>query len=73
MKVLELKEVAFANEIRRDDYLSRYNNRIQNIFLKMFNSPSNAVIKFLSNKSNFIEDLSIILNVPKLIFLREIF
>ena len=73
MKVLELKEVAFANEIRRDDYLSRYNNRIQNIFLKMFNSPSNAVIKFLSNKSNFIEDLSIILKMPKWTFIKALF
>ena len=73
MKVLELKEVAFANEIRRDDYLSRYNNRIQNIFLKMFNSPSNTVIKFLSNKSNFIEDLSIILKMPKWTFIKALF
>ena len=73
MKVLELKEVAFTDEIRRDDYLSRYDNRIQNIFLKMFSSPSNTVIKFLSNKSNFIEDLSVILKMPKWTFIKALF
>ena len=71
--LLEEEEVAFTDEIRRDDYLSRYDNRIQNIFLKMFSSPSNTVIKFLSNKSNFIEDLSVILKMPKWTFIKALF
>jgi lycopene beta-cyclase len=44
-----------------------------NIFFKMFKSSPKTVIKFLSNKSNFFEDLSIILKMPKLTFLRALF
>jgi len=43
------------------------------IFFKMFKSSPKTVIKFLSNKSNFLEDLSIILKMPKLTFLRALF
>ncbi|MDC0518313.1 lycopene cyclase family protein [Candidatus Pelagibacter sp.] len=43
------------------------------IFFKMFMSSPKTVIKFLSNKSNFFEDLSIILKMPKLTFLRALF
>ena len=34
----------------------------------MFKSSSNTIIKFLSNKSNLVEDISIIGKIPKLIF-----
>ncbi len=44
-----------------------------NIFFKMFNSSSNTVIKFLSNKSNILEDFSIILKMPKSIFIKALF
>jgi len=44
-----------------------------NIFFKMFNGSPKTVIKFLSNKSNFLEDLSIILKMPKLIFIKALF
>jgi len=43
------------------------------IFFKMFKSPSKTVIKFLSNKSNFLEDLSIILKMPKWTFIKALF
>ena len=43
------------------------------IFFKMFNSSSNTVIKFLSNKSNILEDFSIILKMPKWIFIKALF
>ena len=39
----------------------------------MFNGSANSVIKFLSNKSNLIEDFSIILKMPKWIFLKALF
>ena len=44
-----------------------------NIFFRMFNNKSNTVIKFLSNKSNLFEDLSIILRMPKWIFIKALF
>ena len=44
-----------------------------NIFFKMFNSSSNTVIKFLSNKSNILEDISIILKMPKWTFIKALF
>ncbi len=42
------------------------------IFYKMFHNSANTVIKFLSNKSNFLEDLKIISKMPKLIFLKAL-
>ena len=44
-----------------------------NIFFKMFKSKSKTVINFLSNKSNIFEDLSIILKMPKWIFIKAVF
>ena len=44
-----------------------------NIFFKMFKSSSKTAIKFLSNKSNFLEDLSIILKMPKWTFIKALF
>ena len=43
------------------------------IFFKMFSSSSNTVIKFLSNKSNILEDFSIILKMPKWTFIKALF
>ena len=43
------------------------------IFFKMFESSPKTAIKFLSNKSNFLEDLSIILRMPKWTFLKALF
>ncbi len=43
------------------------------IFFKMFGCPSETVINFLSNKSNLLEDLSVISKMPKLKFLRQLF
>ena len=42
------------------------------IFYKMFNCSTESVIKFLSNKSNFFEDITIISKMPKFIFLKEL-
>jgi len=44
--------------------------RMPNIFLKMFESSSSTVIKFLSNKSNIVEDIKIIARMPKWIFIK---
>ena len=43
------------------------------IFLNMFKASSKTVIKFLSNKSNLIEDFLIISKMPKFLFLKAIF
>ena len=48
-------------------------NMMPNIFFKMFKSSPKTVIKFLSNKSNFLEDLSIILKMPKWTFVKALF
>ena len=47
--------------------------KMPEIFYKMFNNSSNKIIKFLSNKSNFFDDLSIILKMPKIIFIKSLF
>ena len=43
------------------------------IFFEMFNTSSDSAIKFLSNKSSIFDDLSIILKMPKWIFIKAIF
>ena len=48
-------------------------DKMPKIFFDMFKGSSKTVIKFLSNKSNILEDLSIILKMPKLIFIKELF
>jgi len=54
--------------------LEKYPERMPNIYLKMFKSKTNTVIKFLSNKSNILEDILIILKMPqKWIFVKAIF
>tara|TARA_B100000965_G_scaffold387355_1_gene390603 strand:+ start:122 stop:1192 length:1071 start_codon:yes stop_codon:yes gene_type:complete len=53
--------------------LENHPKRMPDIFFKMFNSYTNPVIKFLSNKSSILEDLLIILKMPKWIFIKALF
>ena len=53
--------------------LSKYPKRMPEIFYNMFTANNEKVVKFLSNKSNIIDDINIILKMPKMIFIREIF
>ena len=53
--------------------LKRHPQEMPDIFFKMFNSYTNPVIKFLSNKSSILEDLLIILKMPKWMFIKAIF
>ena len=53
--------------------LERNPEKMPNTFLNMFSSPSDTVIKFLSNRSNFLEDISIILKMPKFTFIKALF
>ena len=52
--------------------LEKHPEKMSNIFFKMFNGSPNTVIKFLSNKSNILEDLLIILKMPKWIFVKAL-
>ena len=53
--------------------LEKYPEKMPSIFFKMFNGSPNTVIKFLSNKSNILEDISIILKMPKFTFIKTLF
>ncbi len=53
--------------------LEKHPEKMSEIFFKMFEASPNTVIKFLSNKSNFFDDLSIILKMPKMIFIKALF
>jgi lycopene beta-cyclase len=53
--------------------LKEYPERIPDIFLSMFKNKANTIIKFLSNKSNILEDLFIILKMPKWVFIKAVF
>src|SRR5210317_867264 len=45
--------------------LSNHPDKMPNIFFKLFEAQPKTVINFLSNKSSFVEDLSIIFKMPK--------
>jgi lycopene beta-cyclase len=53
--------------------LKRNAKRMPNIFFEIFNSSSETSIKFLSNKSNIFQDLSIISKMPKWPFIKALF
>ena len=53
--------------------LKKHPEKMPQIFSNMFGTSYIATIKFLSNKSNILEDLSIILKMPKWIFIKSIF
>jgi lycopene beta-cyclase len=53
--------------------LKKNPDRMPDIYLKIFKNKANTVIKFLSNKSNILEDMLIILKMPKWIFIKAIF
>ncbi len=53
--------------------LKRNPEKMSDIFFRMFKTSPKTVIKFLSNKSNFLEDLSIIFKMPKLVFIKALF
>ena len=47
--------------------------KMPEIFYKMFGCKPNTVISFLSNSSTIYEDISVILKMPKLIFIKHFF
>ena len=53
--------------------LEKNPKKMSDIFFRMFKTSPKTVIKFLSNKSNFLEDLRIIFKMPKLIFIKALF
>ena len=53
--------------------LEKHPEKMPKIFFNMFKTSSNTIIKFLSNKSNLIEDIIIISKMPKLIFFKALF
>ena len=53
--------------------LDRHPEKMSDIFFNMFKASPKTVIKFLSNKSNFLDDFNIILKMPKLTFIKALF
>ena len=53
--------------------LKKHPEKMPDIFSNMFSTSYNTAIKFLSNKSNILEDLLVILKMPKWIFIKSIF
>jgi len=82
-----LKNISRIEKIKKFDLGQKYkfldniflkvlqNNpeKMPNIFYKMFKCSPDTVIKFLSNKSNILEDIDIMGRVPKLIFIKALF
>jgi len=71
-KVFEIKKkYKFLDKIFLN-VLKKNPEKMPNIFFKIFDGPTNAVIKFLSNKSNIFEDFLIILKMPKWTFIKAL-
>ena len=47
--------------------------QMPSIFFNLFKVKADTFIKFMSNKSNLVDDLSIILKMPKFTFLKALF
>ena len=52
--------------------LYKHPGKMPEIFYNMFTANHRKVINFLSNKSNIIEDIDVILKMPKMIFIKEL-
>ena len=52
--------------------LKKNPKKMPKVFFNMFSASSDTVIKFLSNKSNILEDVAIILKMPKLTFIKAL-
>ena len=52
--------------------LCKYPGRMPEIFFNMFTVNNEKVVKFLSNKSNIIDDIHVIMKMPKMIFIKEL-
>jgi len=73
MKIFEInKKYQFLDKILLK-VIKKHPEKMPTIFYNMFGGSTNAVIKFLSNKSNFLEDLSIIIKMPKWTFVKALF
>ena len=69
-------EIGKKYKLLDDIFLRVLNNhpeKMSDIFFNMFKASPNTVIKFLSNKSNFFEDLKVILKMPKWTFIKALF
>ena len=53
--------------------LDKYPEIMPKIFFNLFGIFNNSIIKFLSNKSNLIDDIVIIFKMPKWIFIKSLF
>ena len=53
--------------------VDKHPEKMPKVFFKMFNASSSTIIKFLSSKSNILEDLNIISKMPKWIFIKALF
>ena len=53
--------------------LEKNPEKMPDIFYKIFDRNTDNAIKFLSNRSSFIEDMSVILKMPKWIFIKALF
>ena len=53
--------------------IKKHPKKMPEIFFKMFKTSPNTVIKFLSNKSNFLDDINIIFKMPKWTFIKALF
>ena len=76
-KINDVKKFNFGKKYKFLDkiflrVLEKHPEKMPKIFFDMFKASSNTIIKFLSNKSNFIEDVNIISKMPKLIFLKAL-
>ena len=77
-KINDVKKFNFGKKYKFLDkiflrVLEKHPEKMPKIFFDMFKASSNTIIKFLSNKSNIIEDINIISKMPKLIFLKALF
>ena len=53
--------------------LEKNPEKMPDVFYKIFDRNTDNAIKFLSNRSSFVEDMSVILKMPKWVFIKALF
>ena len=72
MVLSQLVNLNQSTTLKKAAKLYKNPKKMPEIFYNMFTANSKIIVNFLSNKSNIIEDINIVLKMPKMIFIKEI-
>jgi len=75
-KILNVPHYRINNKYKILDHIlfnviENYSSKMPSVFTSLFSRNTQSVIRFLSDKSTLLDDFSVVMNMPKNIFLRS--